>query len=240
MNQNKKISLLIEKIGSQVYYGPFSGLRIPNALINELTLPEILGLYESCLFKVWEKLISKKINNIMMIGGHMGYYSAALSYLFQPDRMVVFEREISLHALILEWAKVNEINSLQLFEEATASTFKNWENEINLIVCDCEGEEIDLLNPLEFEWQKKCDIVVEVHPFYQKNLAGTLVRRFIKTHKISIINDDFEEDEKIKKILRGLQLEKLKYDEHPNHRWIISEGKKVHTSGYFLFLESLN
>ncbi|PWS31679.1 hypothetical protein [Pedobacter paludis] len=230
---------LLKKTGGQIYYGPFSGLNIPDKLISELSVSEILGLYESCLFPVWEALLSKQVNNIMMIGGGHGYYSATLSYLFQPNETYIFEANMAYHEMIIEWCKYNKINTPNLFPLATQEILATWEKPVELLICDCEGGESYLLNPLVYTWQLNCDIVVEVHPFIVDNLVSDIIKKFKKSHRIKIIYDDFNEDDKIAKILNGFSLQKLQYDKHPNHRWILKDGAKVFTSGLFLFLEKI-
>lgn len=233
------ITKLINKVGDQIYYGPFSGLKIPEILFDQLTVSEVLGLYESCLFETWEKIARKEMNNVMIIGGHTGYYSASMSYLLQPKNNYTFETNLSLHHFISSWFSANGLDSPKLYGEATEVIFEKWKDRIDLIICDCEGEEINLLNPKQFQWQKESDIVVEIHPFYKEKSIGELISRFKKTHEINLIYDDFEEDDKIARILIGFGLQKLKYDKHPTHRWIFQEGKKMFTSGIFLYLNKL-
>ncbi|MCZ4221810.1 hypothetical protein [Pedobacter rhodius] len=232
-----KLQVLLEMVGNSVYYGPFTGLKIPDSLIPHLTIPEVLGLYESCLFNVWSKLLSKNIKNILVVGGHYGYYSAGLSYFYQPDQVYIFETDITCHHLILDWIEPNNLNNFHIYESATEQIFKGWENEVDLIICDCEGEEMILLDPIQFPWQQQTKIVIELHPFYRENLTGTISKKFSKTHHLELIYDDFEEDKKIQQVLSGLDLDNLNYIKHPKHRWIIKEGKKIYTSGIFMFLE---
>lgn len=236
-NTTNQIDFLYEKTGSQIYFGPFSGLKIPPELKPELTVAEILGFYESCLFDVWGRLAGRKTDHIMMIGGSHGYYSAGLSYLLQPEQNHVFETNFDSHFHIKQWTVHNNILMPNLYGTATEEIMADWKLPIDVIICDCEGGELSLINPQKFPWQKSCDLLVEVHPFYGENLLGTLIKRFKKTHKITIIYDDFSEDQKIMQALTGFGLEKLKYDNHPSHRWINKNGKKVYTSGVFLYLE---
>ena len=44
------------------------------------------------------------------------------------------------------------------------------------------------------------------------------------------------EDEKIQKILNGLNLN-IEYSKHPTHRWIIENNNKIYTSGIFMYLK---
>ncbi|MCF8272791.1 MAG: hypothetical protein K9I95_03070 [Flavobacteriaceae bacterium] len=229
------IQSLLDKIGNRIYSGPFSGLKIPLKASKILTISEVLGLYESCLHSKFEYLISNGVKDILLVGGNNGYYAAGLSYLFNPNSIKIFETEVYFHSIIESWFIENELCNMSILGKATIEEFKKFESNIELIFMDCEGFEIELLDPLIFPWQQKAEILLEIHPFYVKNLIATLADRFRMTHYLEIIYDDFNEDSKIEKVLSGLNLD-IKYNKHPNHRWIIENDKKVYTNGIFMFL----
>ena len=65
-NQSVKITKKEELktfFNERVYFGPFSGLKIPENLYSVLSLSEILGLYESCLHPIFEDVLNKNIKN---------------------------------------------------------------------------------------------------------------------------------------------------------------------------------
>ena len=69
-NQSVKITKKEELktfFNERVYFGPFSGLKIPENLYSVLSLSEILGLYESCLHPIFEDVLNKNIKNAIMI-----------------------------------------------------------------------------------------------------------------------------------------------------------------------------
>lgn len=221
---------------SKIYFGPFTGLKVPDSLYKILTVSEILGMYESCLHPLFSQLFNRKIKNIVLVGGNNGYYSAGLSYLYNPEKLIIYEMFDKFHSIISSWFEKNNLTNYEILGEATIAEFKNWNHKTDLIFIDCEGFEVHLLNPIEFEWQKKADVIVELHPFYIDNLLNIIAKRFCETHEIEIIYDDFTEDEKIDKVLKGLNLN-IEYSRHPNHRWITEDNKKVFTSGIFMFLK---
>lgn len=233
--QNKTNQSLLDKIGNRIYFGPFSGLKIPRKVALKLTISEILGLYESSLHPKLDSLINEKINNIVLVGGNNGYYSAGLSYIFNPDSIKIYETEKSFKNMIESWFEENNLCDYEILGEATKEEFQKNHLNCDLIFMDCEGFEIELLNPKNFPWQQKTKILLEIHPFYVNNLVSIIAERFRDTHNIEIIYDDFNEDSKIDKILNGLNLD-IKYSKHPNHRWIIEKEIKVFTSGIFMFL----
>lgn len=239
-NKPKKINLttkatLIEKIGNRIYFGPFSGLKIPNEVSEILTISEILGLYESCLHPKFANLLNQEINNIILVGGNNGYYSAGISYLFNPLTFSIFESEEKFHPIINSWFLENKLSEIKIKGKATIEEFKAIKSKIDFLFLDCEGYEIELLNPQLFLWQQKAEILLEIHPFYIDNLIAIMASRFKSTHKIEIVYDDFNEDFKIDKIMNGFDID-IRYSKHPTHRWIEENSNKVYTSGIFMFL----
>lgn len=228
--------MLIDKIGKRIYFGPFSGIKIPSVLSNMLTVSEILGLYESALHPIFSKLLNNNIENIILVGGNNGYYAAGINYILSPKKISIFESEIKFHNVINSWFIENKMSNYLLLGEANGNEFNKINTKIDFIFMDCEGFEIELLNPELFLWQQKTEILLELHPFYVENLISELVKRFKKTHVVELIYDDFNEDTKIKTILSGLDLN-IKYNKHPTHRWIQEKGQKVYTSGVFMYLK---
>jgi len=234
-SKNHTKEIVAKYFGNRIYFGPFSGLRIPGLVLNALSITEILGFYESCLHFIFSDLLNRKIKSVMIIGGNNGYYAAGLSNLFNPESLVIYEMVQDLHPRIASWFETNNLSEYSILGEATPEEFKRNDKKIDLLFMDCEGFEKILLNPNEFNWQKESDIIVELHPFYKDNLVSDFTDKFQSTHSIQIIYDDFDEDNKVNKILNGLNLNN-NYDQHPNHRWINENGSKVYTSGLFLYL----
>lgn len=226
---------LLDKVGNRIYFGPFTGLKIPKEVSSIISTKEILGLYESCLHTKFEYLVNENIRNILFVGGNNGYYAAGLTYILNPDSIKIYETEEYFHNIIESWFQKNNLSNFSIQGKATKEVFQKIEANINLVFMDCEGYEIELLNPSQFTWQERSTVIVEIHPFYIDNLLSIISDRFRITHNIQIIYDDFNEDYKIDKILNGLELD-IQYPKHPNHRWIIENDKKVYTSGLFMVL----
>ncbi len=222
---------------SRIYTGPFCGLKIPQALYDTLSVAEILGLYESCLHPVFSRLCNRRISNIVIVGGNYGYYTAGLSYMFQPQGCRVYEMAEGMHAAIRSWFIENDLQEPLICGVATSENLRADMSEVDLLFIDCEGGEVDLLDPESCEWLMRADIVVELHPFYVDNLLSTLLSRFAATHRIELIYDDFAEDSKIIRLLQGVGI-RASFPRHPTHRWIIADGSKRYTAGMFAFLQS--
>jgi Fe-S-cluster formation regulator IscX/YfhJ len=227
-----------EKTGGQIYYGPFATLNIPEKLVNYLTIGEMLGTYELCLHNVFNRVIAKQPQHLMIIGANHGYYCAGLSYLIQPETIIAYEIDLNLADIAKEWWKVNQLSPIIMKGEANHKEFLSHNTPIDFILCDCEGAEDDLLNSALFKWQQRSIIVVELHDFYRPGLTQRIINRFKNTHELEIILDDFSEDQLNTQILKAVHpsfsLVKHKVVRFPHHRWIIKNNTKIFGAGKFL------
>ena len=237
LSEEKTVEIVSKKIGKQIYTGPFAGLNIPEILIPKMKLAEILGLYEYCLHPIFSDLANRKIENIMIIGGHKGYYPAGLSNFLRPKKMYVYEMDDAYFPLIETWVEINNLSPFIMGKEATTEILENFNDKIDFLLIDSEGAEMFLLEPEAYKWQKNAYILVEIHHFYNNKIMGTMIERFRDTHEISVIYDDLNEDLKIKNVLSGLGINGS-YRSHPSHRWIFDEDKhKIITHGVFLYMK---
>lgn len=238
LNETQTVNLVLKKIGNQIYTGPFAGLKIPEIVKLDSKLAEVLGLYEYALHPIFSSLVNRSIDDIMVIGGHKGYYPAGLSNLLRPQNMHVFEMDEKFLPLIESWIEPNELKGFQIYGEATFQILENWNHNIDFLLIDCEGAEDFLLQPDVFKWQQNSDILVEVHHFYNHKIMGNLVERFKKSHDLEIIYDDISENDRIQNIIDELGV-KGSYRKQPLHRWIFDQHKhKIITAGVFLNMKA--
>src|SRR5207253_2932668 len=57
-----------------------------------------------------------------------------------------------------------------------------------LVVCDCEGAEIDILCPALVPSLGHCDMIVELHDCFRPGASAEISRRFSSTHHVKIID----------------------------------------------------
>jgi hypothetical protein len=234
------INKVREKTGGQIYYGPFATLNIPERLVNYLTIGEMLGTYESCLHETFNKIIALQPRHMLIVGANHGYYCAGLAYTIQPQKIIAYEMNDHLAEISNDWWKVNHLSPITIKGEATEQEFRNLDEEVDFLLCDCEGAEEYLLDPGNFHWQKKSIILVELHDFYKPGVTQRLIQRFKDTHIAEILMDDFYEDELNEKILKAVNINyhviRYKIKRFPHHRWIMKDSKKVFEFGRFLVL----
>ena len=74
-----------------------------------------------------------------------------------------------------------------------------------LYIVDCEGAELDLLQPLRCPELTTADIIVECHDWV-KSISLPLTERFASTHDVEIIGPQMPEVQAYKKLLDPLPM----------------------------------
>ena len=60
-------------------------------------------------------------------------------------------------------------------------------NNRSLIVCDCEGYELELFTDDVIKSLSQCSLIIEVHDIIDITISSILKQRFCGTHKIQVI-----------------------------------------------------
>ena len=198
--KNEKASNLLGDIlfkSRTVLHGPFKGMQYPelSAVGSEL-FPKLIGSYEKELEGLIEMFCQIEYSEIIDIGCAEGYY--AVGFAIRNPNAKIFAYDISEEARILcsKMATLNHVDNRILIEnECTPQLLNNFPiTKRGLIICDCEGYERHLFNSSNVSNLKRCDILVEMHDFIDRNISLYLKQIFEKTHAMSVINsiDDKE------------------------------------------------
>jgi hypothetical protein len=181
---------IYKSVNGVVISGPFKGMR----LIEEVSWEDgnlgtkVLGCYEQELHDTLELEIARleKLDQpiITDIGCSEGYYAVGLK--LRLPNAIVMGIDISTEALRLTELSANangvDVVTNKNIVEALAYP-------INLVVCDCEGGEIDYLDPEKYPGLKTATIIVECHDTYNRPVTEPIGRRFQPTHEIWCITE---------------------------------------------------
>jgi hypothetical protein len=182
---------LLAKTGGEVFAGPLAGMKIPldSPLAN---LPMyVLGSYEQETHEVLSRVICAPPPKIIIIGSAFGYYTVGLACQTMHTKVIGFEAEEHPH-----WKKAAELATLnKVADRITQKGFCDT-NELyavcedgDFVMCDCEGGEVTLLDPVKTPALKNCEILCEVHEFYAPHATAILVERFKVSHQLNLINE---------------------------------------------------
>jgi hypothetical protein len=185
--------LIYEKLGrpKEVLDGPFKGLSYPPFARGSVFLPKILGSYESELHPILDQLAKEPCDVIVDIGSAEGYYAIGLSKRYEDSKVYCFDTDPLARDSLGRLSQLNGVAERMIVggfcQPSDLQTIL--EKAIDpLVICDCEGGEFDLLDPVAVPDLRKARIIVEVHDFGgSKTIGNALKARFSVTHHIEII-----------------------------------------------------
>ncbi len=178
----------IEQHGLCVLSGPFAGMDYVPQATGSALMPKLLGSYEAELHETLEKVAAANYAEVIDIGCAEGYYANGLARRLPSAQVYAFDIDPEARELCTAMARLNGV------EERVIVSGKCGTEELNtlltnrsLIVCDCEGFELELLRPDLAPTLAQADILVELHDQVQPGLTPLLLSRFEPTHQAILI-----------------------------------------------------
>ncbi len=178
-------------LGNEVIFGPFKGMKYDERWASN-KFEKIIGAYEAYLHPVIEKICGKPYSEIIDVGCAEGYY--VIGFALRKPHTIIYGYDIQQPLIddCIALAQLNRVdNRIRLGNFCKPETLQAIPIKSKaLIFSDCEGYEIELLNPEKAPMLKKADILVEVHNFKDRSISQTLRERFKGTHNLTIIQTE--------------------------------------------------
>jgi hypothetical protein len=168
--------------GDRVLRGPFAGLRYPPRRIA--SVPKRIGAYELELHPWLDAALALPPARFVDIGAADGFYAVGVARRGIPTE--AFEIARSARAEIRALAQLNRVE-LTVRGRATAALLERLDFRDALVLCDCEGAEVDLLVPPVVARLATATVIVEVHESSRPGAGALLRERFAATHAIDVI-----------------------------------------------------
>lgn len=173
---------LYDKMNGVVQTGPFRGMKLgvdeswkDGALGNK-----IIGCYEEELHQPLEYEIKRleKLDNpkIVNVGCAEGYYAVGMACRLPKASVWVIDTDEALE-IAGEAARANGRN-------ITASDLYHTFQNPDLVICDCEGAEVEYLDLEKFPDLARSTIIVECHEYEIQDTVQILADRFGPTHDL--------------------------------------------------------
>ncbi len=177
--------------GGVVWSGPFAGMAFRQGATEGCFIPKLLGCYESELHEHWLSLrATRRYAAIVDVGSAEGYYAVGLARLFPEATVVARDTESKSHPMIRQLAIDNGVaDRLDIGGLFAHADFAAFADRPTLVLCDIEGAEKELLDPLRAPALGGMDIVVEAHDGMDAAISGTLTLRFEATHDIVVVHE---------------------------------------------------
>jgi hypothetical protein len=180
---------LWRRTGGRVAAGAFRGELLFAAAPDDCYGAALIGAYESETHPWLERQFARGWRVIVNIGSSEGYYSTGLALRLPAATVHAFEMDADLRKKTGESAARNGVGErVVLHGIADVASLAALPAQSALVVCDCEGAERELIDPVAVPWMARSAILVELHDFYAPGVTELLRGRFSATHDIEIVS----------------------------------------------------
>lgn len=182
--QELLVNTFRSKQGNIVHSGPFAGMTYFDAAEGAL-LPRLIGCYEAELQPTLLKMREDNYETVIDIGCAEGYYAVGLSKLFPYTQIYAHDISEIAQQACKKLAAANGVSDRVVVSGIfDGNSLKKHLGKKTLVVCDIEGAEIELLDPIKYPALKEVDLIVEVHECFKPGLVQTMAERFSHSHDI--------------------------------------------------------
>lgn len=172
--------------------GPYRGMkyfgppRIP--IVDQVPTAKLIGSYESELHQWIEMLVTRDFPTVIFLGSGEGYHPVGMARRMLQTRFVVFDTLIAARQACKSLAEQNGVkNRMQLRGFCGAESLLDLELAGSLIVSDCGGAELTLLDPTIYPQLRLATILVETHDAFDSRISSRIVAKFRGTHRIDLV-----------------------------------------------------
>ncbi len=142
-------SAIISRYGAKVIGGPFAGMHYISSSSGSVLAPKLIGSYECELHDAIISSLKKQYDTIIDVGCAEGYYAAGFAkFCCGTPRIYAFDSNSKAQAKCRELLRENILEErVEIEGFCDAKCLQRIAHGRTLVICDCEGYEIELLKP---------------------------------------------------------------------------------------------
>lgn len=170
--------------GNQVAQGPFKKLSLNS---SDCYPPMLLGTYEQELHDVFHNWFDQKPKTLVCIGAAEGYYAVGMARSDPTLEVIAYELDSYQRSQLKEVIRQNKVSNVTVLKRCTQQSLANTLQSISstpYLICDIEGGEVELLDPIQITALKKAVILVEIHEKLVNGCEQVIRSRFKDSHNI--------------------------------------------------------
>lgn len=172
---------------TQIWSGPFAGMRYLDTAHGSSLLPKVAGTYELEIQPETMAHIRAARRRIVDLGAAEGYYAVGSLVLNASIRSVAYESTAEARNACAELAKRNGVaDRLDIKGHCSVDDLRLElaSDDVDLLIVDIEGGELDVLDPVRIPALKTVPMIVELHDVFIPGLKQELRKRFEASHTI--------------------------------------------------------
>jgi hypothetical protein len=170
----------------KVRSGPFQGIWIGTVSTWGAIVPYLAGTYEAELFPWIEREIRREPPVIIDVGCAEGYYAIGFASRCPGSRVVASDLDERAREQCRTAAHRNGVQ-VEVIGECSPETLQTLLKPGALVICDCEGCELALLDPQQVPALAEASLVVELHDFVHPLVSEIIYQRFSQSHEIVFV-----------------------------------------------------
>jgi hypothetical protein len=182
----------VNRNGTRVVGGPFAGMAYVTRSAGSSFLPKLVGSYERELHPALERILKVSYDSVIDVGCAEGYYAVGLAlHLPGSPRVYAFDLDPSARRMCRDLSEKNHVpEQVTIGGFCDAARLQGLIGTRTLVVSDCEGFEIELLDPGRAPALRTAEIVVELHEIQKPGTTATLLKRFEATHHVHLVDTE--------------------------------------------------
>ncbi len=186
---------ILERSGSVVLSGPFKGMDYAIRASEGSRSARLLGCYEASLAPVIEEIVARAYPLVIDVGCAEGYYAVGLARRMPEARVWARDENPKAQVLCGKLAERNGVaDRVVIGGRMDHADFGVCADQPTLVLCDIEGAEAVLLDPVLAPGLLAADILVETHDVMLPGLSGLIAGRFAASHQITRLNRQISAD----------------------------------------------
>lgn len=173
-----------------VQSGLLAGLKYHHNSRSDSLLPRLVGSYEAEIYPSLEVALHRQPTVMVDIGCEEGYFAVGLARLQPAAIMYAFDIDPAAQAWCRDLARLNGVEDrLVINGECTPEKLQTILGTRALVVCDCEGFELEIMDPARIPALLSTDLLIEMHDHVRSDvdITPTVTARFTDSHDVTII-----------------------------------------------------
>jgi hypothetical protein len=124
---------------------------------------------------------------VINIGCAEGYYAVGMARALPNATVFAFDSDFKARLECLEMAQKNGVdNRIIIGGFCNRFILSQLPLMNSLVICDCEGYELELLDPKIIPELTKSFLLVELHDDFNPIISDLIIQRFRDTHEVSL------------------------------------------------------
>lgn len=198
------IRAITHDYGWVIQQGPFAGMRYIKHATGSVLTPKLLGAYESELHPILERALVMCPTTVIDIGSAEGYYAVGCALRLPHAQVYAFDTDTLARESCRDLAYLNDVSDrVHVRGLCTPERLDELATPNTLVICDCEGGELNLLDPARASGLANCSILVELHDCIDPSISPAIHARFAITHDVICV-ESTERDPSLYPVLASL------------------------------------